>query len=152
MQFVVSKQNLQKELGFVQGVVEKKNTIPVLSNILIESVGESTIRITGTDLDLEEQLRAGRPAAARAISLRPAWLPPRAKRRRKRRAEKRARSRETCSCERASDRTRARQVLSRSPFVELTPSARRPLAAARGDARARHRRAGKSRAVRRRAE
>lgn len=52
MQFVVSKQNLQKELGFVQGVVEKKNTIPVLSNILIESVGETTIRITGTDLDV----------------------------------------------------------------------------------------------------
>src|SRR5262244_3608897 len=52
MQFVVSKQNLQKELGFVQGVVEKKNTIPVLSNILIESVGEATIRITGTDLDV----------------------------------------------------------------------------------------------------
>ena len=52
MQFVVSKQNLQKELSFVQGVVEKKNTIPVLSNILIESVGESSIRITGTDLDV----------------------------------------------------------------------------------------------------
>ncbi len=52
MQFVVSKQNLQKELAFVQGVVEKKNTIPVLSNILIESVGENTIRITGTDLDV----------------------------------------------------------------------------------------------------
>lgn len=52
MQFVVSKQNLQKELSFVQGVVEKKNTIPVLSNILIESVGESTIRIIGTDLDV----------------------------------------------------------------------------------------------------
>lgn len=52
MQFVVSKQNLQKELGFVQGVVEKKNTIPVLSNILIESVGESNIRLTGTDLDV----------------------------------------------------------------------------------------------------
>jgi len=52
MQFVVNKQNLQKELGFVQGVVEKKNTIPVLSNILIESIGETTIRITGTDLDV----------------------------------------------------------------------------------------------------
>ena len=52
MQFVVSKSNLQKELGFVQGVVEKKNTIPVLSNILIESVGENSIRITGTDLDV----------------------------------------------------------------------------------------------------
>ncbi len=52
MQFVVTKQNHQKELSFVQGVVEKKNTIPVLSNILIESVGENTIRITGTDLDV----------------------------------------------------------------------------------------------------
>ena len=52
MQFVVSKQNLQKELGFVQGVVEKKNTIPVLSNILIESVGEGSVRLTGTDLDV----------------------------------------------------------------------------------------------------
>jgi len=52
MQFAVSKQNLQKELGFVQGVVEKKNTIPVLSNILIESIGENSIRIIGTDLDV----------------------------------------------------------------------------------------------------
>lgn len=52
MQFVVSKQNLQKELSFVQGVVERKNTIPVLSNILIESVGENNIRLTGTDLDV----------------------------------------------------------------------------------------------------
>jgi DNA polymerase-3 subunit beta len=52
MQFVVSKQNLQKELGFVQGIVEKKNTIPVLSNILIESIAENTIRITATDLDV----------------------------------------------------------------------------------------------------
>lgn len=51
MQFVVSKQNLQRELGFVQGIVERKNTIPVLSNILIEAVGETTIRITGTDLE-----------------------------------------------------------------------------------------------------
>jgi DNA polymerase-3 subunit beta len=52
MQFVVSRFDLQKELGFVQGVVERKNTIPVLSNILIESVGENSIRITGTDLDV----------------------------------------------------------------------------------------------------
>ncbi len=52
MQFVISKQNLQRELGFVQGVVEKKNTIPVLSNILIETVGERTIRFIGTDLDV----------------------------------------------------------------------------------------------------
>ncbi len=52
MEFSISKQALQKELGFVQGTVEKKNTIPVLSNILIESVGENTIRFIGTDLDV----------------------------------------------------------------------------------------------------
>lgn len=52
MEFSISKTALQKELGFVQGVVEKKNTIPVLSNILIESVGENTLRLTGTDLDV----------------------------------------------------------------------------------------------------
>lgn len=51
MEFSISKNALQKELGFVQGIVEKKNTIPVLSNILIESVGENTIRLIGTDLD-----------------------------------------------------------------------------------------------------
>src|ERR671916_1110047 len=52
MEFTISRSALQKELGFVQGTVEKKNTIPILSNILIESVGESTIRIVGTDLDV----------------------------------------------------------------------------------------------------
>jgi DNA polymerase-3 subunit beta len=52
MEFTVSKNTLQKELSFVQGTVEKKNTIPILSNILIESIGESTIRIIGTDLDV----------------------------------------------------------------------------------------------------
>ncbi|MDQ3816630.1 MAG: DNA polymerase III subunit beta, partial [Acidobacteriota bacterium] len=52
MEFSISKNALQKELGFVQGVVERKNTIPALSNILIESVGENTIRIIGTDLDV----------------------------------------------------------------------------------------------------
>ena len=52
MEFLISRNALQKELGFVQGIVEKKNTIPVLSNILIESVGEGTVRMTGTDLDV----------------------------------------------------------------------------------------------------
>ena len=52
MQFVISRGALQKELAFVQGVVERKNTIPVLANILIESAGEDAIRISGTDLDV----------------------------------------------------------------------------------------------------
>ncbi len=52
MQFVIARNALQKELAFVQGVVERKNTIPVLANILIESAGENSIRISGTDLDV----------------------------------------------------------------------------------------------------
>lgn len=52
MEFIITRNALQKELGLVQGIVEKKNTIPVLSNILIESAGENTIRMTGTDLDV----------------------------------------------------------------------------------------------------
>src|SRR5438045_4541704 len=52
MQFVIARVELQKELAFVQGFVERKNTIPVLANILIESAGEDAIRISGTDLDV----------------------------------------------------------------------------------------------------
>jgi DNA polymerase-3 subunit beta len=52
MEFVIKQSVLKDELGFVQGIVEKKSTIPVLSNILIESVGDGTIRIVGTDLDV----------------------------------------------------------------------------------------------------
>lgn len=52
MEFKIAQSALKDELSFVQGIVEKKSTIPVLSNILIESVGENTIRIIGTDLDV----------------------------------------------------------------------------------------------------
>jgi DNA polymerase-3 subunit beta len=59
MEFVIKQNVLKEELGFVQGIVEKKSTIPVLSNILIESVGENTIRIVGTDLDVTVRCEAG---------------------------------------------------------------------------------------------
>lgn len=52
MEFSINKNALQKELGFVQGIVERKNTIPALSNLLIESVGDKTVRLVGTDLDV----------------------------------------------------------------------------------------------------
>ncbi len=52
MEFVIQQSALKEVLGFVQGVVERKSTIPVLSNILIESLGENSIRIVGTDLDV----------------------------------------------------------------------------------------------------
>jgi DNA polymerase III subunit beta len=51
MEFKIKQSVLKEELGYIQGVVEKKTTIPVLSNILIESIGEKEIRIVGTDLD-----------------------------------------------------------------------------------------------------
>jgi len=52
MEFTIKQSALKDELGYVNGIVEKKSTIPVLSNILIESVGENAIRILGTDLDV----------------------------------------------------------------------------------------------------
>ena len=52
MEFIIKQNALKEELGFVQGIVEKKSTIPVLSNILIESVGDNSLRIIGTDLDV----------------------------------------------------------------------------------------------------
>ena len=51
MEFKIKQSVLKEELGFIQGVVERKTTIPVLSNILIESIGEKEIRVVGTDLD-----------------------------------------------------------------------------------------------------
>ncbi len=52
MEFKIKQSILKEELGFIQGVVERKTTIPVLANILIESIGEHEIRIVGTDLDV----------------------------------------------------------------------------------------------------
>jgi DNA polymerase III subunit beta len=51
MRFKVGKQSFQKELGLLQGVVEKKSTIPILSNLMIET-HENGIEIKATDLDL----------------------------------------------------------------------------------------------------
>ena len=36
MQFVIKRDILLKSLNFVQGVVEKKNTLPILSNVLLQ--------------------------------------------------------------------------------------------------------------------
>lgn len=51
MEFSVSKSDLVRELGLTQGVVEKKTTIPILSNILIETDGDK-VWLTATDLEL----------------------------------------------------------------------------------------------------
>ena len=51
MQFSIKRDVLLKSLNFVQGVVEKKNTLPILSNVLIDAQ-ENKIIITATDLDI----------------------------------------------------------------------------------------------------
>jgi DNA polymerase III subunit beta len=51
MEIIVSKSDLLKELTATQGVVERKTTIPILSNFLFEAAGDK-LSITATDLDL----------------------------------------------------------------------------------------------------
>lgn len=62
MDLVVKKADLLKELQFVQGVVERKTTVPILSNFLLETAGNS-LAITATDLDVT--IRCGCAAAVR---------------------------------------------------------------------------------------
>jgi DNA polymerase III subunit beta len=59
MEISVSKNDLLKELTATQGVVERKTTIPILSNFLFEAAGDK-LSITATDLDLS--LRTSCPA------------------------------------------------------------------------------------------
>ncbi len=51
MKFSVNQQDLQKSLSYCQGVIEKRSTLPILSNVLLD-VSNSKLTITATDLDL----------------------------------------------------------------------------------------------------
>lgn len=51
MEITVSKFELLRELTATQGVVERKTTIPILSNYLFEAAGDK-LSLTATDLDL----------------------------------------------------------------------------------------------------
>ena len=51
MKFSVNQQDLQQALSFCQGVIEKRSTLPILANILLD-VKDSKLIITATDLDL----------------------------------------------------------------------------------------------------
>ena len=51
MKFSVNQQDLQQALNYCQGIVEKRSTLPILSNILLD-VSNSKLTITATDLDL----------------------------------------------------------------------------------------------------
>ena len=51
MKFNVNQKDLQEALSYCQGVIEKRSTLPILSNVLLD-VGNSKLTITATDLDL----------------------------------------------------------------------------------------------------
>lgn len=53
MKATIERATLLKSLGHVQSVVERRNTIPILSNVLIEANSDGTIRLMATDLDLQ---------------------------------------------------------------------------------------------------
>ncbi|MCB1614991.1 MAG: DNA polymerase III subunit beta [Pseudomonadales bacterium] len=52
MKFTITRETLLKPLQLVAGVVEKRQTLPVLSNVLI-TVENNEITLTGTDLEVE---------------------------------------------------------------------------------------------------
>ncbi|MEC9367283.1 MAG: DNA polymerase III subunit beta [Pseudomonadota bacterium] len=52
MRVIIERSALLKALGHVTSVVERRNTIPILANVLIET-GKGVIRLRATDLDIE---------------------------------------------------------------------------------------------------
>jgi DNA polymerase III subunit beta len=52
MRVTIERSGFLKALNHVQSVVERRNTIPILSNVLINAKKDS-LRLTATDLDIE---------------------------------------------------------------------------------------------------
>jgi DNA polymerase-3 subunit beta len=61
MKATIERATLLKGLSHVQSVVERRNTIPILSNVLLEATAEGALRMMATDLDLQinESVSAG---------------------------------------------------------------------------------------------
>jgi DNA polymerase-3 subunit beta len=67
MELVVRKTELLRELQLFQGIVERKNTIPILANVLIEAKGDE-VRMLATDLEVALRSRCA-AAVAKSGSL-----------------------------------------------------------------------------------
>ena len=61
MKATIERATLLKGLSHVQSVVERRNTIPILSNVLLEASADGGLRLMATDLDLQIDERV--PAA-----------------------------------------------------------------------------------------
>ena len=53
MKATIERATLLKCLSHVQSVVERRNTIPILSNVLIEASGAGAVKLMATDLDIQ---------------------------------------------------------------------------------------------------
>ncbi len=53
MKATIERATLLKSLSHVQSVVERRNTIPILSNVLMEAKDDGSLRLMATDLDLQ---------------------------------------------------------------------------------------------------
>jgi DNA polymerase-3 subunit beta len=53
MKATIERATLLRSLSHVQSVVERRNTIPILSNVLIEASADGTVKVMATDLDLQ---------------------------------------------------------------------------------------------------
>ena len=62
MELVVRKNDLLRELQLFQGIVERKNTIPILANVLIEAKGDE-VRMLATDLEVALRSRCAASVA-----------------------------------------------------------------------------------------
>ncbi len=69
MKFKIERSAVLRSLAHVQSVVERRNTIPILSNIRLDA-GSDGLRLIATDMDLEviEDLAAGGEGAAVSVS------------------------------------------------------------------------------------
>ena len=51
MKFNINQQDFQKSLNYCQGVIEKRSTLPILSNVLLNA-SQKNLTISATDLDI----------------------------------------------------------------------------------------------------
>lgn len=71
MKATIERATLLRCLSHVQSVVERRNTIPILSNVLIDADAGGSVRVMATDLDLQvvETMTASAVAAPGAITV-----------------------------------------------------------------------------------
>ena len=71
MKATIERATLLRCLSHVQSVVERRNTIPILSNVLIEAEEGGSLKVMATDLDLQviENMAAASVETAGSITV-----------------------------------------------------------------------------------